>query len=136
MLKIKKLKPIYTSILTTYNKYSTPETVEGSDIIDPAKAKIMVKEYQKVLGVGNQVRLVKPGDIIVINPMKYAKYKQVLQKNSLRNDTQQYKNEIVGFDFPIVEVNDQEYLLLDERDILYIVEEAEEDDRVPEKLTE
>lgn len=136
MLKIKKLKPIYTSILTTYNKYSTPETVEGSDIIDPAKAKIMVKEYQKVLEVGNQVRLVKPGDIIVINPMKYAKYKQVLQKNSLRNDTQQYKNEIVGFDFPIVEVNDQEYLLLDERDILYIVEEAEEDDRVPEELTE
>lgn len=136
MLKIKKLKPIYTSILTTYNKYSTPETVEGSDIIDPAKAKIMVKEYQQVLEVGNQVRLVKPGDIIVINPMKYAKYKQVLQKNSLRNDTQQYKNEIVGFDFPIVEVNDQEYLLLDERDILYIVEEAEEDDRVPEELTE
>lgn len=136
MLKIKKLKPIYTSILTTYNKYSTPETVEGSDIIDPAKAKIMVKEYQEVLEVGNQVRLVKPGDIIVINPMKYAKYKQVLQKNSLRNDTQQYKNEIVGFDFPIVEVNDQEYLLLDERDILYIVEEAEEDNRVPEELTE
>ena len=136
MLKIKKLKPIYTSILTTYNKYSTPETVEGSDIIDPAKAKIMVKEYQKVLEVGNQVRLVKPGDTIVINPMKYAKYKQVLQKNSLRNDTQQYKNEIVGFDFPIVEVNDQEYLLLDERDILYIVEEAEEDDRIPEELTE
>lgn len=136
MLKIKKLKPIYTSILTTYNKYTTPETVEGSDIIDPAKAKIMVKEYQQVLEVGNQVRLVKPGDIIVINPMKYAKYKQVLQKNSLRNDTQQYKNEIVGFDFPIVEVNDQEYLLLDERDILYIVEEAEEDDRVPEELTE
>lgn len=136
MLKIKKLKPIYTSILTTYNKYTTPETVEGSDIIDPAKAKIMVKEYQQVLEVGNQVRLVKPGDTIVINPMKYAKYKQVLQKNSLRNDTQQYKNEIVGFDFPIVEVNDQEYLLLDERDILYIVEEAEEDDRVPEELTE
>lgn len=136
MLKIKKLKPIYTSILTTYNKYSTPETVEGSDIIDPAKAKIMVKEYQKVLEVGNQVRLVKPGDTVVINPMKYAKYKQVLQKNSLRNDTQQYKNEIVGFDFPVVEVNDQEYLLLDERDILYIVEEAEEDDRVPEELTE
>lgn len=136
MLKIKKLKPIYTSILTTYNKYTTPETVEGSDIIDPAKAKIMVKEYQQVLEVGNQVRLVKSGDTVVINPMKYAKYKQVLQKNSLRNDTQQYKNEIVGFDFPIVEVNDQEYLLLDERDILYIVEEAEEDDRVPEELTE
>lgn len=132
MLKLKKITPVFTSILVTCDKYSEPEKVGDSDIIDPAKAKIMVKEYQKVLAVGNTVRLVKEGDTICINPMKYAKYKQVLQKNSLRNDTQQYQNEIVGFDFPTINVNGEELMMLDERDILYIINDYEDDGAIPE----
>lgn len=136
MLKIKKLTPVYTSILVTCNKYSEPEKVGDTNIIDPAKAKIMVKEYQKVLAVGSQVRLVVPGDTIAINPMKYAKYKQVAQKNSLRNDVQQYKNEIVGFDFPTMDVNGEEVMLLDERDILYIINDYEDDGQLPDGVAE
>ena len=127
MLKIKKLTPVYTSILVTCNKYSEPEKVGDTNIIDPAKAKIMVKEYQKVLAVG---------DTIAINPMKYAKYKQVAQKNSLRNDVQQYKNEIVGFDFPTMDVNGEEVMLLDERDILYIINDYEDDGQLPDGVAE
>lgn len=134
MIKIKKLTPVYTSLLVTCDKYTEPETVGDSNIIDPAKAKVMVKEYQKVLAVGNQVRLVKEGDIIAINPTKYAKFKQVAQKNSLRGDTQQYKNEIVGFDFPTIEVDGKELLLLEERDILYIINEFEDDGQIPEGI--
>lgn len=131
MLKIKDLTPVFTSILVTCNKYTEPETVGETGIIDPAKAKIMVKEYQEVLATGNLVRLVKPGDKIAINPMKYAKFKQVYQKNSLREDTNQFKKELVGFDFPTIEVNGEERMLLDERDILYIINDYEDDGAIP-----
>lgn len=131
MLKIKELTPVFTSILVTCNKYTEPEKVGETGIIDPAKAKIMVKEYQEVLAVGNQVRLVKPGDKIAINPMKYAKFKHVHQNNSLRGDVEQFKKEIVGFDFPTLEVNGEERMLLDERDILYIINDYEDDGEIP-----
>lgn len=130
MLKAKSVTPVYTNILVTFDKYSEPEKISGSDVIDPDKSKIMVKEYQKVLKVGNQVRLVKPGDMIAINPAKYARYKQVKQ-NSLRNDLESYKNEIVGFNFPTIEVDGKELMLLDERDILYIIDDYEDDGKQP-----
>lgn len=131
MLKLKKITPVFTSVLVSFDKYEAPEKVGDSDIIDPAKAKIMVKEHQTVLAVGNMVRTVKPGDKIAINPMKYAKFKQVRQ-NSLRDDVQQYQKEIVGFDFPTIEIDGKELMLLDERDILYIVDEDFEDGEIPE----
>lgn len=134
MLKLKKITPVFTAILVTCDKYDAPEKVGDSNIIDPAKAKIMIKEHQEVLSVGNMVRLVKPGDKIAINPMKYAKFKQVYQKNSLRNDTEQFKKEIVGFDFPTIDIDGKECMLLDERDILYIVNEDYDDGVVPEAL--
>lgn len=134
MLKLKKITPVYTSILVSCDKYQSPEKIGDTKIIDPAKSKIMIKEHQTVLAVGNLVHIVKPGDKIAINPMKYAKFKQVYQKNSLRNDTEQFKKEIVGFDFPTIEVDNQELMLLDERDILYIVDEDYEDNEAPEEL--
>ena len=136
MLKIKKLTPVYTKILVTCDKYTEPEKIDNTDIIDPAKAKIMIKKYQRVLAVGNMVRLVVPGDIIAINPMKYAKFKQVAQKNSLREDVQQYKKEIVGFDFPTMEVDGEEVMLLEENDILYIINDYEDDGQLPEGVVE
>lgn len=132
MIKLKDITPVYTSILTTFDKYSMPATIGDSKIIDPTKACDMVKEYQTVLKVGNMVKLVKPGDIIAINPMKYAQYKQVKQ-NSLREDLESYKKDIVGFNFPTIELNDVERGLFDERDILYIVNEFSEDNNTPQK---
>ena len=117
---------MYTKILVTCDKYTEPEKIDNTDIIDPAKAKIMIKEYQRVLAVGNMVRLVVPGDIIAINPMKYAKFKQVAQKNSLREDVQQYKKEIVGFDIPTMEEDGEEDMQLEENDILYIINDYED----------
>ena len=106
MLKIKKLTPVYTKILVTCDKYTEPEKIDNTDIIDPAKAKIMIRSTRGVLAVGNMVRLVVPGDIIAINPMKYAKFKQVAQKNSLSERTySNIRKEVVGFDFPTMEVD-------------------------------
>lgn len=134
MIKPKKITPVFTSILVTFDKYESPETIANTNIIDPAKSKILVKEYQTVLAVGGSVRIVKSGDKIAINPMKYAKFKQVYQKNSLRNDVDQFQKEIVGFDFPTIEVDGKELMLLDERDVLYIVDEEYDDGEIPEKL--
>lgn len=134
MIKPKKITPVFTSILVTFDKYESPETIANTNIIDPAKSKILVKEYQTVLAVGGSVRTVKSGDKIAINPMKYAKFKQVYQKNSLRNDVDQFQKEIVGFDFPTIEVDGKELMLLDERDVLYIVDEEYDDGEIPEKL--
>lgn len=125
MIRIpKKITPSFTQILTTYDKVSEPETIEGTEIIDPNKSKTEMAEFQQVLAVGAMVRTVKPGDWIAINPMRYARYKQV-QQNSLRQDVQGYKQEITGFAFPTVLVGGEERLLLDEGDIHYIVNEFE-----------
>lgn len=131
MIVLKKIQPRFTEVLVTCNKYTGQEKVGDSDIIDPNKAKEMVKEYQTVISVGSMVHDIKPGDIVVINPMKYAKFKQVKQ-NSLRQDIESYQKELVGFDFPILEVNKEEVMLLDSNDIRFVVLDSEEDGNTPE----
>ena len=64
MIKIKKIKPMFTAILTTMDTYE--DDVTCNSII--VKTKGTIKEYQKVVAVGDTVRSVKVGDLVCINP--------------------------------------------------------------------
>ena len=122
MLKIKKIKPMFTSIITTMDKYEHVVTV-GAGIIDISKREGSLKEYQKVLAVGGSVRDIKPGDIVWVNPTRYGVKKH--QEGSLK-DGIVTDNPIVTYNFDVVEMDGKQCLLLQDRDIDFIIEDYEE----------
>lgn len=120
MLKVKKIRPVYTRILTTANRYENTQKI-GS-IIDANKLEGSYKEYQTVVAVGSSVREVKPGDVVLIDPSRYMKRK--FSDNSLREDF--VENPIVSIDIPTVTMNDEDYFMINENDIVYVIEDSEE----------
>ena len=124
MIKLKKIKPLFTKILTTANKYEKEQFIPGTDIIDSTKEVLGLKEYQTVISVGNEVSTVKPGDIVVINPNDYAVKKY--NKDSTKSSMNDVYNPVIEYNFNIISVDDKDCLLLKERDIDFIVEEGEE----------
>lgn len=121
MLKIKKIKPMFNAIVTTMDKYEEDFTYLG--IITKNRTKGAIKEYQKVVAVGTAVRDIKEGDLVKINPMRYAvkRYPEGSMKDGVITH-----NEEIGYNFNIIEMEDKEYLFLRDNDIDYIVTEFEE----------
>ena len=125
MLKVKEIRPVYTRIITTANRYE--ETQMNGNLIDVNKLEGRYKEYQTVVKVGSSVREVKEGDIILIDPSRYMKRK--FSDNSLREDF--VENPIVEINIPTVTMNDEDYFMIDQGDIAYVIEDSEE---VPDPL--
>ena len=133
-LHIKSIKPLFTSIVTTGDKFEEDVVVAG--IIQQDQKKGDLKLYQKVIAVGSAVRDIQVGDLVMINPINYVHRKY--SKNSVQNDMD--NNPILSIDIPTVVVEDekgnsQECLLLNDRDIRFVFEGEEKDDSiiVPEK---
>lgn len=117
---IKKIKPLFNFIITTMDKYQSDGKM-GDLII---KQKGTLKEYQKVVAVGNSVREIKAGDMVMINPDRYAVMKH--EKGSLKDGIVE-DNPIVSYNFKTVEMNGTQYLLLYDSDIKYIIEDYTEE---------
>lgn len=121
MLKVKSIKPLFTGVLTTANKYETTSTKNGI-IISAKQTEGHIKEYQTVVKVGSSVREIKPGDIVLINPSRYLRKK--FDENSIRDDFD--KNPTIEINIPTVVINDKEYFLIEDRDVAYIIDDCEE----------
>ena len=121
MLKVKSIKPLFTGILTTANKYETTSTKNGI-IISAKQTEGHIKEYQTVVKVGSSVREIKPGDIVLINPSRYLRKKY--DENSIRDDFD--KNPTIEINIPTVVITDKEYFLIEDRDVAYIIDDCEE----------
>ena len=119
-MKINKIKPLFNKILVTADKYE--DDIIENGIIRTTKGTL--KEYQKVLAVGSTVRDFKVGDLILINPIRYAVKKH--REGSL-NDGVITDNPVVSYNFNLVEVGDKVNILLYDSDIDYIIEDYEED---------
>lgn len=122
MLVIKKIQPMYTKILTTMCKYEEDETTAGG-LIDSTKTQGTLKEYQTVVAVGNSVRNVKVGDLVCVNPERYAvkKHEAGSLKDGVITD-----NPVIKYNFNIMELEGVPHLLLDENDISFIITDYEE----------
>lgn len=125
MIKIKKIKPMFTSLITTMDKYENDMKIGG--LIDTTRLQGGLKEYQKVLAIGGSVRDIKVGDIVCINPTRFAvkKHKEGSLKDGVITD-----NPVITYNFDVVEMDNKQCLLLQDRDIDFIVEEWEE---IPDK---
>lgn len=121
-MKVKKIKPLYTRIVTTMDMYTDDQAKGPGGIIDASKLKQGIKEYQTVISVGTSVRNLKVGDIVCIDPSRYAVRKYA--ENSLKKDL--LTDQVVSYNFNVVNINDKDCLLLDESDIEFVIEDFEE----------
>lgn len=119
---IKKIRPMFTKIVTTMDKYDKDQKV--GNLIDTHKTSGTVKEIQRVIAVGNNSAGIKEGDMVLINPTRYAvmKHEEGSLKNGIITD-----NPVIGYNLPIIELNGVPHLLIDTQDIDYVVEEWEEE---------
>ena len=126
MLKVKKVQPMFTSLITTMNKYEHDMTTDAG-LIDVTRGEGSLKEYQTVLAVGTSVRDIKVGDLVWINPTRFGvkKHREGSLKDGVITD-----NPIIAYNFDVIEMDGKQCLLLQDRDIDFIIEDYEE---VPDK---
>lgn len=127
MIHIKKIKPLFTSIITTGDKFEK-DMVEGGIII---ARKGDLKLWQKVIAIGSAVRDIKVDDMVMINADHFAVKKY--NKNSVQNDLD--NNPVLSYKFNWVTIDNtkgepQECLLLNDRDIEYVFEGEEKDESI------
>lgn len=118
-LRIKKLKPTFTTVLTTLDTFEEDWIVDGM----VAAPKGALKLYQRVVAVGPMVRDVKVGDLVLLNLSAYLQRK--FKPGSIKEDMTEMEEEKV-FDFPKMVMNETLYGKFQERDIDGIIEEYEE----------
>lgn len=123
MLKLKEIKPMFNQVLVTENLYGWDDKDESGIII---ATKGDLKMYQTVLAVGDDVKHVKPGDVVALNLYKYAEFKE--DPNSVKAIS---GNSVVKLRLNEVEMTNEEgenvsCFIVDERDIKYILTDYEE----------
>ena len=126
---LKKIKPLFTSVVTTMDKYEDDVIVNG--LVNQTAGTL--KEYQKVVAIGSSVRDIKVGDLVSINPTRYAvrKYEDGSLKDGVIS-----QNPITSYNFHTIEMDHNEYLLLQDRDIDFVIEEWEEEKPVSTIVTD
>ena len=127
MLHIKKVKPLFTALVTTGDKFDKDMYENG--IITARKGDL--KLWQRGIAIGTTVRGIEVGDLVMINADNYAVRKY--NKNSLQNDLD--NNPVTTYKFNWVTIDDADghpcdCLFLEDRDILYVFEGEETEDKL------
>lgn len=124
MFKVNNIKPLFTKIVTTADLYTEDKTENGLIL----KTKGTLKEYQKVLRVGDAVRNIKEGDIILLDFTKYM-VKDKKSPDSLRDD---FIESTYHLEIPQAIMADNDVLIIDSSSVVYIVEgeEIKEDNTI------
>jgi uncharacterized protein YeeX (DUF496 family) len=118
-IKIKKIKPQFTTVITTLDVYGD-NLIKDGIVVAPKGA---LKLYQRVIAVGPNVREIKEGDLVLLNLQNYIKRKW--KENSIKEDIENMEESYV-YDFPKILIDGQVYAKLQDRDIDGIIEDYEE----------
>ena len=126
--KIKKVRPLFTGVITTARTYVGDQYADVNGIIvDTRKLDGSLNPYQTVIAIGTTVRDIKEGDVVKINTKRYEIVKHVPGAP----DEEQHKQTTSmakDVEIPMIVINDQQYLFLQNNDIEYVVEEYEVDE--------
>jgi threonine dehydrogenase-like Zn-dependent dehydrogenase len=103
------------------DSYEKDQYING--VIDSRKQKGTMKEYQTVISVGDTVRGINEGDIVCINPTRYAvmKHNDKSMQNGIIGD-----NMVLGYKFNTITIDGKEHLMLYDQDIDFVVVESED----------
>lgn len=119
-MKIKKIHPMFTSVVTTANRYVGDQYEEKNGlIIDTRKMDGALNNFQTVLAVGPHAGEVKPGDVVYLNFNRYALVKHTPGKleDNIETDNMSYTYQI-----PMVDIDGQKCLRVQVNDIEYFME--------------
>lgn len=107
-------------LVTTKEIYKEDKVING--VLTPTKGNLM--EYQKVVAVGPVVRGINIGDLVSVNPRRYAvmKYKEGSLKDGVISE-----NPVKHYNFNVIELDHVQHLLLTDQDIDFVIEEFEEE---------
>lgn len=130
MFKIKEIKPMFNQVVTTKDMYK--EVLTNSGLINAAKTNHL-KEYQTVIAIGPQVKDIKVGDVVFINPKRYMK---MIHKDGIKDlDKNVIKDDMhISLDIPSVELYDRpdgscrEVLLIYDSDVIFVAKGSEFDE--------
>ena len=113
---------MFTALITTMDKYEENVRTSGG-LLDVTKKQGGLKEYQTVLAIGSSVRDIKVGDLVCVNPTRFAvkQHQEGTLKDGVVTD-----NPVVKYNFDVIEMDGKQCLLLQDRDIDFIIEEYEE----------
>lgn len=117
--RIKAIRPLFTGVVTTAVKY-VGDVLTESGLVDLRKKDGELNPYQTVVAVGTTVRDLQPGDIVKINLNRYL----VVSHRPGNFDPEQNltkDSQLIKYQVPMVEMNDKEYLFLQNNDIEYVV---------------
>lgn len=120
MLNIKSIKPLANYLVVTKETYKD----EDFDGIIQDKLTGSVKEYQKVVAIGPMVRVIQVGDLVSINPRRYAvtKYRPDSVKDNIEG-----MQKVVGYNIPEITINHEKFMLITDQDVEFVIEEYEEE---------
>lgn len=123
VLKIKEIQPLFTKIVCTSDKYTKEDSVELNGLVTPGKENT-IKNIQTVVAVGTNVMTIKPGDLVSLSFNRYAVRKT--KQNSIREDIQgELYEQILSYSFPIVKMEDKDFLFIDSADVEFIITKYE-----------
>ncbi len=94
--------------------------VNPGKIADKEEQQISLDEYQTVLSKGTVVRDIEEGDVICLNPARFAKYQE--QKSRVKAAVEGYEKVLTGYEFPIITTGYGNVMLIHDSDVKYIVE--------------
>lgn len=120
MFRIKKVKPLFTGIITTAVKYKGEVKTNGGLLLDTTRMQGSLNPYQRVIAVGDMCKDIHEGDIVKINFKRYAKAKH-LPGAIDEAENKQFDNLSITYEIPIINMNDVDCLFLQSNDIEYIV---------------
>ena len=123
------IRPMFNTLVTTMDVYEN-DAITAGGLIDVTKQQGTLKEYQKVIAVGPCVRDIKAGDLVCVNPTRFGKKKH--QEGSLK-DGIICDNPILTYNFDTIVLDDVPHLLLQDRDIDFVIADYEE---VPDEPAE
>lgn len=120
MFTIKKVRPLFTGIVTTATRYVEDSTTKGGILLDPNKAGGQLNNIQKVIAVGKMVSDVKEGDYVKLN---YKRYLVPLQLPGKIEDNVQSSKMKATYEIPMIDIDGHQCLFLQSNDIEYVIEE-------------
>ena len=118
---------MFTAVITTAKTYVGDQKLAGGNLWDPTKRNGSLNYFQTVVAVGTTVSGIKEGDIVKVNFKRYAKAQHV--PGAI--DEAEHKmtdNMSITYEIPIITIDEEQYLLLQNNDIEYVITEYEADE--------
>ena len=124
MFKIKKVRPLFTGIVTTATRY-VGETINKAGLIVPNKMEGQLNPFQRVVSVGKMVNDIKEGDIVKLN---FKRYLVPLQVPGKIEDNVQSSNMKGTYEIPMIDLDGVPHLFLQSNDVEFVVEDCDIDE--------